>query len=438
VNVKINVGCGLVYKGGYVNIDAHDDTVADARMEAHWLDFENESAEHIECSHVLEHMGLGEAVYALSEFYRVLRPSGTLLLRTPDVEESFRTFVKSGQDKRKLLLNWIYGLDRAGMGHKYGYPLDLIEILLHDAGFSNIQAKRVGRNSHRPELSLVCSREATSPDRQFMAGLRHALVKQGVVDVHDQVTAIDIEDVLRTIRQHIIGIVQGDAKAAPSALVDLALHSPRLASIFLTQLLENSLISDEMYQQVSGVLVELEKANIPEVLVNMVRKMPLEPLTQSQAYESVCRLGLEAVRRAVSGRHMSTETEWLSRPSSVPSTTEGVTLFTEQALRSLSSIHRARGMKAFAQGDLDLASAQLLTALKLDRDSLSAAWNLARVMLSAGESDMSLRYIDYSVVLANAHHPAEAGRFLKGLEADRRQVVMGTQGPPPRPLYDVD
>ncbi len=436
--MKINVGCGLVYKREYVNIDAHDNTVADARMEAHWLEFEDASAEHIECSHVLEHMGLGEAVYALSEFYRVLRPSGTLLLRTPDVEESFRTFVKSGQDKRRLLLNWIYGLDRAGMNHKYGYPLDLMEILLQDVGFSNTRVKRVGKGSYRPELGLICSKQDTSAEKQFMAGLRHALVKQGVVDVHDQVRAIDIEDVLRTVRQHVIGIVQGDTKAALSAIIDLTLHSPTLASVFLSRLLENSLISDELYQRISGVLVDLEKANLPEILVHMVKEVPLEPLTQSQAYESACRLGLEAIRKAVSGRHVSTETEWLSRPSSVPSSSEGVTLFTEQTLRSISSIHHAQGMKAFAQGDIDSASIHLLNALKLDRDSLSAAWNLARVMLSARKSDLSLRYLDYSIVLANARHPAEAGRILKGLKADKRQAVIGSQGPPLGPVYDVE
>lgn len=438
MNVKINIGCGLVYKKGYVNIDAYDNTVADARMEAHCLEFENESAEHIECSHVLEHMGLGEAVYALSEFYRVLRPSGTLLLRTPDVEESFRAFVKSGQDKRKLLLNWIYGIDRAGMNHKYGYPLDLVEILLKDVGFSKRRTERVGKGSHRPELRLVCTKQDTSAEKQLLAKLRHALVKQGVVDVHDQVRTMDIEDVLGTVRQHVIGIVQGDTKAALSAVVDLTLHSPMLASVFLSLLLENSLISDELYQRISGVLEELEKANLPEALVHVVKEMPLEPLTQSEAYGSACRLGLDAIRKAISERHIPTEIEWLSRPGSVPSASEGVTLFTEQILESLSSTHRAQGMRALAQGDIDSASAHLLTALRLDRDSLSAAWNLARVMLSGGESDMTLRYLDYSIVLANARHPVEAGRFLKGLEADRQQVIAGTQARPLAPVYDVE
>ena len=115
VLLKLNIGCGLEYKKGYVNVDAYNDTVADRVMSVTNLEFESRSFSHVDCIQVVEHLGAAKSIYSVSEIYRVLKPEGTFLLETPDLISSFKNFIKGNEDSRKLIMNWIYGLDMPGM-----------------------------------------------------------------------------------------------------------------------------------------------------------------------------------------------------------------------------------------------------------------------------------------------------------------------------------
>lgn len=103
--MKLNIGCGLEYKKGYINIDAFDRSVADRVMSALNLEFEDNSFTQVDCLHVLEHLGAGKSIYALAEVYRVLKPNGLFLLETPNLKNSFKRFLKGNEDQRKYLMN---------------------------------------------------------------------------------------------------------------------------------------------------------------------------------------------------------------------------------------------------------------------------------------------------------------------------------------------
>ena len=47
--LKLNLGCGKIYKKGYINVDAFDDSVADQVMSAFDLGFDDNTFTRVEC-----------------------------------------------------------------------------------------------------------------------------------------------------------------------------------------------------------------------------------------------------------------------------------------------------------------------------------------------------------------------------------------------------
>ncbi len=197
--MKLNIGCGAVYKKGFVNIDAFDDSVADTKMRAYDLDFEDSIVEYIECAHVLEHMGAVKGIYALSECYRVLKPGGVLRIATPNIEKAFHNFTWKEYEDRKYLMNWIYGLDMPGMNHKYGYPEELLRELLSEIGFVDINTQKNAQQSNYPELIAMCKKPLLSDRFDLISQLRHQLVRNDVLLLDNQVIGLDQDRIVRRL-----------------------------------------------------------------------------------------------------------------------------------------------------------------------------------------------------------------------------------------------
>jgi SAM-dependent methyltransferase len=80
---KLNVGCGLYPKSGYINVDCIPTPQVDV---VHDLDvvpwpFENDRFAVVEMDHVLEH--LREVRPVMAELFRILRPGGVVEIRVP-------------------------------------------------------------------------------------------------------------------------------------------------------------------------------------------------------------------------------------------------------------------------------------------------------------------------------------------------------------------
>lgn len=124
-------------------------------------------------SHCIEHLYLDQAVPALREWRRVLRPDGFLLLVCPDLQAAAEMIA---QDR---LMDVAYagirpydivfshqGLVAQGraaghsfMEHKSGYTLSLLRALVNEAGFAVHAATRMRQ---RFELWLIASVQARS------------------------------------------------------------------------------------------------------------------------------------------------------------------------------------------------------------------------------------------------------------------------------------
>lgn len=57
--------------------------------------YKNNSVDHILCSHFLEHLFHNEGQFLIREFYRILKPSGTIHIILPDLEKIIKEYIEN-------------------------------------------------------------------------------------------------------------------------------------------------------------------------------------------------------------------------------------------------------------------------------------------------------------------------------------------------------
>ncbi|MDI6592075.1 MAG: methyltransferase domain-containing protein [Patescibacteria group bacterium] len=180
--IKLNLGCGIFYKPGYLNIDKFNPSVADKIFDVEDLPFAANSIETIEAYHLIEHFDYIHCKYVLSEWFRILKPKGILIIETPNLEETFKKFKSSNSEGKKTTLQWIYGIDSPGMQHKTGFNWELIKNLLTEIGFENIARERPSTHLYEPGMRVICQKPENFSEKQLSAHFRKRLKKELKID----------------------------------------------------------------------------------------------------------------------------------------------------------------------------------------------------------------------------------------------------------------
>lgn len=159
--IKLHFGCGKRIIPDWINIDGYHvkgvDYVMDLRCS---LPFADNSTQLVFTEHVLEHIGYEKDIdFVLREFYRVLKPGGTIRIIVPDLEKYCNAYVnndrawflatKTGLTPGACVVNNIF-MDHF---HKFIYDFVTIEDCLQKAGFQNI-IKTQYLGSMKNELNL--------------------------------------------------------------------------------------------------------------------------------------------------------------------------------------------------------------------------------------------------------------------------------------------
>ena len=121
---RLNIGSGQRPFGpGWTNVDINPrwnpDVLADA---ASMPMFEDATADLIVAHHVIEHVGLGEFDGAVRECHRVLRPGGSLIITTPDLDALVRGWIEQRLTDYLFCVQ-LYGayMDNEADRHKWLY-----------------------------------------------------------------------------------------------------------------------------------------------------------------------------------------------------------------------------------------------------------------------------------------------------------------------------
>lgn len=144
---RLNLGCGHQILDGYVNVDIvpsrlgrQPDVICDIRQ---LHDFPDSSVDEILAIHVVEHFWRWEAGAILSEWVRVLKPRGRMILECPNIltacallKENPVIAEGSGRDAAQTM--WVIYGDPAHqdplMVHRWGYTPDSLALLMKQAG----------------------------------------------------------------------------------------------------------------------------------------------------------------------------------------------------------------------------------------------------------------------------------------------------------------
>jgi len=132
--VKLNVACGNDIKPGWINVDAYNGS-ADEKWDVLDLKVEDKSVDKIFASHILEHFSVREVPTALTEWNRVLKVGGKIIIAVPNMIVAVNDWLKS-EDKWKSLTNELFGgQDHEGNYHKCGFTKDTLNRIVGAYGF---------------------------------------------------------------------------------------------------------------------------------------------------------------------------------------------------------------------------------------------------------------------------------------------------------------
>ncbi|MDR1453818.1 MAG: class I SAM-dependent methyltransferase [Candidatus Margulisbacteria bacterium] len=156
---KINLGCGYDYLQDYLNVDFYNNVVADMKMSATTLNLPHSYFAEILLKDVIEHFGYCDSLAVLAKGYLLLKPDGLLVITTPDIEKAFRQYNSALNlaDKENILCH-IYGIEDAGMTHKFCFSLPILENLLNKSGFKIVVQQKFADFVFRPSVRVVAQK----------------------------------------------------------------------------------------------------------------------------------------------------------------------------------------------------------------------------------------------------------------------------------------
>lgn len=149
--VKLHVGCGTLYKNGWINIDNNSDNNIQKLDINHdlskGLPFDDNSVDYIYNEHFIEHLSREDGLTFMKECFRVLKINGVIRIACPDLEQIIKSYIdntwKNADWIKTYNCEWIESrcqmmnvcMNEFPWGHKYVYNEEELINRLSLAGF---------------------------------------------------------------------------------------------------------------------------------------------------------------------------------------------------------------------------------------------------------------------------------------------------------------
>jgi ubiquinone/menaquinone biosynthesis C-methylase UbiE len=150
---KLNLGCWIFYRDGWINIDLDPSVRADCHEDASRLpSFAANSVDEIYAGHIAEHVNDVKA--AFTRWYEVLKPGGRITITVPDCRGANRLWLEGkrfpalevGPNDGILQVTTgvkaldLHGRDAAAVLHKRVFDESTLRVCMEAAGFEEISS----------------------------------------------------------------------------------------------------------------------------------------------------------------------------------------------------------------------------------------------------------------------------------------------------------
>ena len=440
--MKLHLGCGDFYIPSALNLDKYDLRVADIQADAVHLPFISDAFDSVAAYHILEHLGNMRAVYALSEWFRVLEPGGVLELETPDLEGSFRAFLEKKEPIwRAGVLTWIFGEEIPGMGHGGLFPKELLEKMVRESGFNQLRFETPQTQRHRWAKRLVAVK-GNDVAAHFISRLRPSLA-YWIFEEGDPQEAIEIELKLWCpLRELIQGSLSQNK--AEDLLLECTVLAPRVILLLAKlaeedqrfpprpdlkkygQLADSAIRSHLCDHLRQAFLVMCTTVNqIPDgyehllkgaktVLKKWLTVPPQKPHNEIIPYLEACGVMIGPQKDLTFPGDMEVASGERSIDGRRPVWPKHH-LFTRQHLIKRAQWYRDLGIRCFGNGQLEEARRLFRLAINSKMEGLYSVWNMARLQVSLGQKENARSFYEAALDFPMSEEVKE--RILHELKA---------------------
>jgi len=433
--MKLNLGCGKKYKEGFINIDAFDSTVADKIMSVLDLEFHSNVVDEIEASQLIEHLGYINAIYALAEWFRVLKPGGTLLIETPDIETSFKEYIKGDHETRKYLLSWIYGAESQGMQHRLCFPEVLIKNLLEKSGFTDIKTSFFTIEKNHPILRICCKKPRNYKIYQIISDYRKKLRSKNLIDTKSDIVALEQE---KLVDFFILKLNQfcknNDYKIIDELVMDGSIQNVEMTQILLEVCVHQKLISKHKVKKHLELLDFLISIHFSDLLIYLVKESPITAGTQTKTFQTISRFGKQSIKKILSNGNESSAAKTSFLKLSKKYDHGKNIVFSEKIIEYEAAQLSYQAVKEFILGNFDEAIAKIKEAISLDRNHLLYYWNLGRLLMLTEDLSEAKGCYECAIKLVKISDYKDKEKLEKSLQNEINHFSSKKYG---KPIVDV-
>ena len=385
--INLNLGCGIVYKPGYVNIDCFDHSVADLICNAIDLPFKSNSIDIIQAYHLIEHFDYIHCKYVLSEWFIILKPDGMLILETPDLDRSFKKFSAISLEKQKSMLQWIYGIDSPGMQHKTGFTFKILKTLLKEIGFDEISKRKATTHKYEPGLRIECKKPKDYISRQLFATFRKELKKKLSIDDSDML--ISLENYCLTQMENIYykEFDKNKEKTVKNIIAKCAICNPLISSIFCEKCIEFGFLDKDEQNETMDLIRYLIEIDFHKKLLTLWSKSKKTIGKTNADFLSFVKR-LESLILTM----LDSESDYRERLRYIANLkpTE-VDIFNFHVIQLKARVLFNMGIRRFHKKEHDNSLELFLSSVKLNPEQTLAYWNLARLGFILKDEDEMIK-----------------------------------------------
>lgn len=425
----VHIGCGLDHRPGAINLDRYELAGADLQADALRLPLAGDSVARVEARHLLEHLGYAGAIYALAEWRRVLVPGGTLRVETPDRGPACRAAAEP--DPPAPALHWLFGLPLPGYAHHTLFDAADLRAVADRAGLDAIEIETDGRE--RPVLRLR-ARKGAGLRAELQARLHTGFLTAGILDPRAAPPYLaDLEPACDAILAAIERLPRDGADACLAGILGAAARrDPRAAQVTFDLLTARGLLPAGQAAPYLALARALAAEAFPARQAAYLRQQPALAGSQAARLRRLeDRVSLYLTARLYPGEAAldPLRREFEAATTDLSAADGEITFFCAGSVADLSRRETARGVRAFARGQLERAAQHLVAAAAYDADNALARWNLARLALAHGRRLEALEHyagllelMPEATVALSAEMDAATGRAAGALAAWRRPV----------------